>query len=138
MPRRKRRTRAHVIADLSANHVERHVLLAGYTVEHIHKDYGYGMTMSTYDPNGQIENGQVLIQLKATDHLRTTARGRAAACRVDVADLATWRHEWVPVILILYDASIDRAHWLCVQKHFGAAGWTASMDQRGALRCPSR
>jgi len=39
-PRRKRRTREHVIADLSANHVERHVLRSGHTVERLVHDYG--------------------------------------------------------------------------------------------------
>jgi hypothetical protein len=39
VPRKKRRTREHVIADLSANHVERHALLCGYSVErHVHEE----------------------------------------------------------------------------------------------------
>jgi hypothetical protein len=36
----KRRTRGHVIADLAVNHVQRHVLLAGYTMQAILNDYG--------------------------------------------------------------------------------------------------
>ena len=34
-PKKKRRTREHVIADLSVNHVERHALLWGGSVERI-------------------------------------------------------------------------------------------------------
>jgi hypothetical protein len=37
---RKRRTREHVIADLSVNHVERMVLRCGWTVERVRRDYG--------------------------------------------------------------------------------------------------
>jgi hypothetical protein len=37
---RKRRTREHVIADLSVNHVERQALLCGFSVERIRVDYG--------------------------------------------------------------------------------------------------
>jgi hypothetical protein len=37
---RKTRTREHVIADLAVNHVERQVLLCGFTLERIVHDYG--------------------------------------------------------------------------------------------------
>ena len=39
-PRRKRWTRGHVIADLSANHVERFVLECGFAAEVTRHDYG--------------------------------------------------------------------------------------------------
>ncbi len=39
-PRTKRRTREHVIADLSTNHVERHALLCGLSVERRVHDCG--------------------------------------------------------------------------------------------------
>ncbi len=67
---RKRRTREHMIADLSANHVERYALRCGFTVERIVHDYGIDLTLSTYSASGEIENGLVYIQLKATDRLR--------------------------------------------------------------------
>jgi hypothetical protein len=35
---RKRRTREHVIADLSVNHVERFALLCGFVSEHMRYD----------------------------------------------------------------------------------------------------
>ncbi len=56
---RKRRTREHVIADLSVNYVERQVLLCGFTVERRWHDYGFDLFMNTYDPNGEIECGEV-------------------------------------------------------------------------------
>src|SRR5262249_50062159 len=64
---RKRRTRAHVIADLAVNHLERQVLLAGCTVERIIHDYGIDLILFSYDEHGWIEPGQTLIQVKATE-----------------------------------------------------------------------
>jgi hypothetical protein len=118
VPRKKRRTREHVIADLSANHLERHALQCGYSVERRLHDYGIDLTILTYDPQGDVESGQVLVQLKATDHLKQVARGQLVACRVERADLVAWLHEPMPVILMLYDAAADVAYWLYVQEHF--------------------
>ncbi len=46
---RKRRTREHIIADLSVNHVERHVLLAGHVVERFTYDYGIDLEVITFN-----------------------------------------------------------------------------------------
>jgi len=51
---RKRRTRAHVIADQSVNHVERYVLDEGHTVQRLGSDYGYDLVLFTYDEKGYI------------------------------------------------------------------------------------
>jgi hypothetical protein len=115
---RKRRTREHVIADLSINHVERHVLLCGFTVERIIRDYGLDLFLATYDVNGEVENGQVLLQVKATDQLRVSAAGDVNLFRLEVAHVRAWLGELMPVILIVYDAQADTAYWLYVQSHF--------------------
>lgn len=67
------RTREHWLADLSVNHLERHILRQGHTVARNHFDYGYDLEMVTFDyendadkKRGAIENGYVLFQLKAT------------------------------------------------------------------------
>jgi hypothetical protein len=114
---RKRRTRGHVIADLSVNFVERQVLLCGYTLERIVHDYGLDLNLVTYDVGGEVEPGQVPIQVKATDRLPLLADGSAVAFPVSTADLALWLGELLPVILVVYDAARDRAHWLYVQRH---------------------
>jgi hypothetical protein len=118
VPRKKRRTREHVIADLSANHVERHALLCGYSLERRAHDYGIDLVITTYDQLGNVENGEILVQLKATDHLKLVSRGQMVACRIERADLRTWLHEPMPVILVVYDAASDSAYWLYVQQHF--------------------
>lgn len=109
--------REHVIADLSANYVERQALLCGYSVERRVHDYGIDLTLLTYDPEGNVENGQVLVQLKATDHLNLVARGQLVACRIERADLRAWLHEPMPVMLVVYDARADMAYWLYVQEY---------------------
>jgi Domain of unknown function (DUF4365) len=118
VPRKKRRTREHVIADLSANHVERHALLVGYTAERRVHDYGIDLTITTHDQEGNVENGVFYVQLKATDHLKLVARGQMVACRIERADLRTWLNEPMPVILVVYDAPGDVAYWLYLQQYF--------------------
>jgi hypothetical protein len=53
-PTGKLRTRAHVLADLSINHVERQVLLCNFSVGRVQHDYGYDLTLATYHETGEI------------------------------------------------------------------------------------
>jgi hypothetical protein len=117
-PTRIRRTREHVIADLSINHVERQALLCGSSVERIQHDYGVDLFVLTYDRHGQRENGEILFQVKATDRLRFRAGGQAVAYRVEASDLRSWLREPMPVILVLYDARKEVGYWLYLQAHF--------------------
>jgi hypothetical protein len=118
-PQRKRRTREHVIADLSANHVERQILLCGFSVERVRHDYGIDLILSTYNEAGEGERGDILLQLKATDHLQIVARGQFVSYRLERADLHSWLEEPFPLILVVYDAPADRAYWLYLQAYFG-------------------
>jgi len=120
---RKRRTREHVIADLSVNHVERLVLRCGWTVERTRYDYGIDLDMVTYNADGEVENDSVLFQLKATDSLKRLAGGTAIPIRLEWEDLLFWVNERQPVILILYDARQDKAYWLYVQDYFRQRQW---------------
>jgi hypothetical protein len=126
IPQRKRRTREHVIADLSINYVERQAFLCGFAVNRIVHDYGLDLFLSTYTADGEIENGYILFQVKATDHLETVAAGQFAVCRVQQTDLRYWLGELEPVILVIYDATADVAYWLHVQDHFASQPKQAS------------
>lgn len=117
-PRKKRRTREHVIEDLSFNCVERHIFLCGYSVERIAHDYGIDLMMHTYDDKGEVEPGRVFFQLKATDQVKWARGGQALTFTVAVADLLWWLREPMPVILIVYDAPADVAYWLYIQHYF--------------------
>ncbi|MGB0389284.1 MAG: DUF4365 domain-containing protein [Ardenticatenaceae bacterium] len=117
MPRKKR-IRQHIVADLSVNHVERFVLLAGFSVERVEHDYGIDLNLYTYDSNGEIENAFIFMQLKASDKPRYLKGGQYVSFSLDKSDLESWLEEPFPVILVLYDVTLDKAYWLYVQRYF--------------------
>jgi hypothetical protein len=120
---RKRRTREHVIADLSVHHVEGFVLRCGWTVERMRHDYGIDLYMETYNADGEVENGWVRFQSKATDSLKRSADGNVIAVRLQWRDLLFWLNELEPVIVVVYDARDDQAFWLDVQEYFRHQPW---------------
>src|SRR4051794_29278032 len=115
--RRKRRTRQHVIADLSINYIELHVLKCGFTAQRITNDYGLDLLVSVYNEHGEIQNSLFHIQAKATDRLKLAKSNTHISFRVSARDLEFWQNEVYPVILILYDAQTERAYWLYVQAY---------------------
>jgi len=114
----KRRTREHVLADLSANYVEKQALLCGYTAERVRLDYGIDLVVQTFNRRGEVESSRILFQLKATDRITTLASASAVSCRIEQANLVHWLEEPFPVVLVLYDAQNDAGYWLYVQNHF--------------------
>ena len=115
---KKRRVRSHIIADLSVNHVERHALLCGYAVDRVAEDYGIDLILWTFASDGEIEEGQILVQLKATDNLPVLANRQTIAFSVSRADLKSWTAQTFPCILAVYDAQNDRAYWLYIQAYY--------------------
>ncbi len=116
----KQRTRGHVIADLSVNHLERFILEEGHVPVRLPSDYGYDLAMQTFDGAGHVEAGAVYWQLKASDSWN--ASGGAIPFDLDVRDFNLWMRERFPVILVLHDAGRRRAYWLDVQAHFAGPG----------------
>lgn len=117
MPKKKR-PRSHIIADLSVNYVERLIFLCGYSVERVEYDYGYDLILFTYDEQGEIENGQVYLQLKATEILKTSSNQTTIPFSLNTKDLELWLNEPMPCILVIYDASNYQAYWLYLQAYF--------------------
>lgn len=113
---RKRRTREHVIADQSANHVERFIIEEGHTAQRLAADCGYDLVMQTFDGQGYAEPGLVFFQLKAAESL--TRSGENFSYDLDVRDYNLWRVEQMPVILVLFDATDRRGYWVHVQEYF--------------------
>lgn len=114
---RKRRTRGHVIADLSLNFLERRVLERGHCLQRLESDYGVDAIMFHFSKSGEVENGEARFQLKATDNLKVLADGETIAFRLDRADLHHWCQELYPFFLIVYDAPSDKAYWLHIQPY---------------------
>jgi hypothetical protein len=113
---RKRRTRQHVIADLSVLYVKGFILEAGHTALRLSSDYGYDLLVSTFDEQGYVEPGSIYCQLKAMETLE--ASGTDYLYDLDIRDYNLWIKEKMLVILILFDASRRRAYWLAVQQYF--------------------
>jgi hypothetical protein len=113
----KRRTREHVIADLSINHAERFILKCGHVCLEVSRDYGYDLMVFTHDANGEPEKGHFYIQLKASENLRWIQAGAVISFRAEWRDLRHWQAELLPVILIVYEVSTDKAYWLYVQRY---------------------
>jgi hypothetical protein len=121
--KKKRRTREHVIADLSFNHVEFFALKAGFSLEKFDADYGYDAELYTYNNNGEIENDVVYIQLKATDNIeKYHLKSGGFSFPIDKQDIELWLNQTMPVILILFDAQKDKAYWLYLQFYFEQRG----------------
>jgi hypothetical protein len=117
MAKRKKRIRKHVIADLSVNYVEYHFLKAGHTMEITKSDYGYDGAIFTYNSNGEIENGNVFVQLKATDFINRYKKKGGYTFSVSKKDIDMWFNEPFPVYLILFDAIAEQAFWIYFQNY---------------------
>src|SRR2546421_4975524 len=93
---RKQRTREHVIADQSVNHVERFIIDEGHRAQRIEKDYGYDLLLFTFDEQGYTEPDSMHLQLKAAETLRAV---RAEYIfDLDIRDYNLWMLELMPVI----------------------------------------
>src|SRR5271166_1084446 len=95
---RKRRTREHVISDLSVHHIEGHVLRCGWVVERMVHDYGIDLELHTFDRSGQVQAGEILLQLKATTRVVVRPGATTVPIRIDRSDLVLWLGELGPVI----------------------------------------
>jgi hypothetical protein len=125
----KQRTREHIIADLSVNFAERIFLLAGFVIDRVVFDYGYDLIVRTFNAEGHLEPGAILVQMKASDAPEYSINQDFLTLRVDMRDDAAWRQEYAPVLLVLYDAGKDTAFFL----HYQAQPRTS----RSSVRVPT-
>jgi hypothetical protein len=114
----KTRTPEHITADLAVNHVQRQVLLAGFTMEQIVHDYGYDAMIFVYNRKGEREPGVVFVQVKSAARLERLQGGEVISFRLERADLRHWLIEAMPVVLCLYERESDQTYWLHIQRYF--------------------
>ncbi|MDR3620371.1 MAG: DUF4365 domain-containing protein [Paludisphaera borealis] len=105
------------MADLSLVHVQYFIVNTGFTSEATTRDYGYDLTVNTFDRDGLIEPGSILIQLKASEQLKPHADGVSYVFDLDVRDYRLWEQEPNPVFLILFDAKSRKAYWSYFQQY---------------------
>jgi hypothetical protein len=113
---RKQRTRQHVIADQSVNHVERFIIDEGHVAQRVERDYGYDLLLFTFDEEGYAEPGLVRLQLKAAETVKAVRTSHVFD--LDIRDYNLWMAEELPVFLVVFDAGRRRAWWLDVQRYF--------------------
>jgi hypothetical protein len=131
--KRKKRIRKHIIADLSFHHVAYQVVKCGFTIEATRSDYGYDGSIFTYNSRGEIENGTIFIQLKATDHIARYKRRTTFSFPLERRDIDLWQDEPFPVYLILFDTASEIAYWLYLQAYLETSGVTADTMFRPSL-----
>ncbi len=111
----KRRTREHVIADLSVHFLEGFILEEGHHARRLDSDYSYDLVMRTFDEGGFAEPGAVYFQVKASDNPLFVDTD--IAYDIDIRDFNLWVAEESPVFLVLFDAKRRKAYWLYVQEY---------------------
>jgi Domain of unknown function (DUF4365) len=92
--------------------------------------------MTTFNRRGEIENGDVRFQIKATDSIRAVRRRNAVAVRLEWRDMVYWLNEPFPVILVVYDTKSDRAWWLYLNETLRAVGRTAPAGAKLTVDVP--
>ena len=116
---RKQRTRQHIIEDLGFNHVERQILYAGFTLQrYMVNDYGYDGLFHTFNELGEIERGMIHFQLKSTDSIQFSEKKNAFSFDLSQRDLELWLLNANKMLLILYDAQLEKAYFEDIQLYF--------------------
>jgi hypothetical protein len=80
---------------------------------------------------GEIENGEVRFQLKATDQL--DEEGEFALCpAIETRHLHYWYWEAqrLPFVLVLYDAARHRGYWVDIRRHIDEVLTGLDPDQK--------
>lgn len=116
------------------NFVERQALACGFSIERVTHDYGIDALLFTYSAEGEIENGHVEIQVKATEHPNYVDGGASLAIRIQAADIAYWQFQPMPVILVVYDATREQAFWIHIQESLQSENTLKSDQDRVTVR----
>jgi hypothetical protein len=117
---RKRRTRAHIHADIALRYVQWTCAKAGFTTSDSPPggDYGIDLSLQTFDRTGDIESEEVKIQVKSVSRLKFVNDGRQIAYAIDKRDLGNWLEQIFPVILVVFHPRTTTAYWVYVQRYF--------------------
>jgi Domain of unknown function (DUF4365) len=116
---KKRRTRAHIIEGLGLNHIEKHILLTGNVLRRYSEyDYGYDGSIEMFNELGEIQNRELMIQLKSTDNIQSSSQKGGFIIDLSKSDLELWLESSSLVLLILYDAQKDVAYFAELQTYF--------------------
>jgi hypothetical protein len=133
MTTRKTRVRKHVIADMSLHHLAYLIVSCTFTIEPTRADYGYDLSIFTFDPSGQYENGNMFVQLKATDTLNIDRTTGDIRFRISKRDVLTWESEPFPAYLVVFDAARRKAYSIYLQKALAKASISSATMARASV-----
>jgi hypothetical protein len=106
-----------MISDLSFHYVGYQVAKSGFSFEAIHSDYGYDGTIVTFNSMGEVENGIIYVQLKASDRISYKIDNGLISFSVSKKDISYWEDEPFPVFLVLFNTEKECAYWIYFQKY---------------------
>ena len=115
-------TRQHFIEYLSYNHVEKQCLLARCLWERYQKDYGKDGYIQSVAENGEVEDGQIDVQVKATDFIERRKKSNNFYFDVEKKVLDRWFNKFIPMLLVLYDAQSEKAYYIEIRQYFKQKG----------------
>ena len=90
---------------MSLHHLAYIIVSCRFTVEPVRADYGYDLSIFTFDVAGRYENGNMFVQLKATDNLKVDPTTGDIRFRIGKRDILNWENEPFPVYLVVFSAA---------------------------------
>lgn len=108
-----KRTRAHVLENLSRQYVEG-IFPPEWICRQVEDDYGIDLRVEIVTGD-QVTGLEFSIQLKATDHLKTSGDDVLHRCKVSTAEY--FLHRLEAVMYVVYDAQEKIAYWLWMQPY---------------------
>jgi len=132
-----RRTRAHVLEELSLQHLKS-ILPPEWISEEVRRDYGLDVRVELVAQE-DVTALEFSVQLKGTDELEVSGGDVLHRCKVSTAHYFLRRPE--PVMYVVYDAAGDVAYWVWVQPYLkgldgSKPGWRE--QKRVQIRIPER
>jgi len=82
--------------------------------------------------SGDFENGNIYIQVKATDKLKALKKDpKSISFDVSMRHVRHWYKEPMPVVLVVYSVADNEAYWLHVQPYLNSSlfKWPTDPDQ---------
>jgi hypothetical protein len=111
-------TRQHLLELKSYNFVERQCLDARCLFERTKHDFGYDGDITTIRPKGEVENGEIKVQVKASSKVKYSEKHKGYVFDFSKRDLELWLGSNDLVILILYDGQNDRGYYIPLEDYF--------------------
>lgn len=118
---------------MSLHHLCYVIASCGYTAEPVRQDYGYDVSLFTFDAIGQYENGNMFVQLKATDRIKRNSKTGDISFSIAKKDIVTWENESFPVYLVVFDASSEKAYALYLQQYLQKNNLSSATMARNSL-----